>query len=691
MKRLVFAALALLVGTSPGMATPTHPLDPLEAGELKLCKATLEASGQLPEDALYPWVQLEEPSKAEVQGFSPGKPFSRRAYLVAVSQKRKTSYECVVDLKARKLVSRRDLKQLQPMLAYSEFDRAAATVDADPRIKIALQKRGYTVAGKVSDSFLIDTYAPGEDDWLKANPGRYIRVLFSDKRGGTNIYGPVVEGLMAYVDLNADKVVRIVDYPGYSGATAPHDIFSPRVRGPKRGGLKPMTVAMPKGASYALQGNRVLWQGFDFRFSFNLREGLVIHQLGFRDPQTKAMRPILYRGSVSEMLVPYAESAPQWLWREFFDSGEYGLGLNSTDVRPGKELPENAQVLDAVLPDEALKGSTYNDRIFLYERDGGPLVFHKQWSDNNRVYARGRELVIGFVATVGNYDYFYTWIFKQDGSFQFAVDLEGEILNKSVQGIECDVCRVGANVGPGQTYEAIGYDQFGTLVAPNLLGVHHQHWVNLRLDFDVDGTSNAVKECNTRALPYSATNNARGRAYTVTHHVFDSEQNAARNVSPLTNRNWVVYNPNLKSPLGHVPGYEIDPQSNTATSIPTARAKQPAGFINHHFWATQYKAQEMYAAGAFPNQAPEGTTDSLPHYAGSESVYQQDVVLWYNLGYTHITKPEDYPIMPRGHMAVDFRPKGFFNRSPVLDLLTVEMAPPEDEDEVKPAPEAKPN
>lgn len=690
MRLFSLTALAALSLATSALAKPTHPLDPLDADEMKTCKAALDATGKMPSDAVYTWAQLQEPSKTEVMSFSPGKAFSRRAYVVALSRKNKTSYECVVDLDARKVTSMRDLKRLQPMIAFSEFTRANAIIDADPRIKAVLQKRGYKFSGKVTDSFLPDTYAPGEDPWLSAHPGRYLRVLFADKRGGLNIYGPYVEGLMAYIDLSSSKVARIMDFPGKSSVSAPHDIFSPRVLGPARGGLKPMTVSMPDGKSYSLEGNHLKWQGWDLRFSFNLREGLVVHQVGFRDPQTKAIRRILYRGSVSEMLVPYSDSSPQWLWREFFDSGEYGLGLNSTDVRPGKELPDNAQVLDAMLPDEALKESSYPNRIFIYERDGGPLVFHKQWTDNNRVYARGRELVIGFVATVGNYDYFYNWVFKQDGSFGFAADLEGEILNKTVDGVTCDACRVGANVGPGQTYEATGFDKYGTLVAPGIVGTNHQHWLNLRLDFDIDGTTNAVKECNTRPLPCDAKTNAQGRAFAVTHHVFDIERNAERDVAPLTNRNWVVYNPTEKSALGHAPGYEIDPQGNTATAIPSRRDAQPAGFTAHHFWATQYHAQELYAAGSFPNQATEGYKDSLPHYAGNESIYKKDIVLWYNLGYTHITKPEDYPIMPNGHVGVDFRPKGFFNRSPILDLLTVEMAPVEAKDGVKPAPEAAP-
>ncbi len=654
-------------------AAPTHPLDPMDSSEMALCKSVLEASHKLSPNVIYSWVQIKEPPKAEVLAWRWGRPFRREAYVVAIDHARKSSFEVVVDLHGRKVVSVRRIKNLQPFLASSEFDSVNDIIDADGRIKHALQARGYKVPGKVSDTFYCDPYAPGEDAWLKKHPMRAIRVMFADKRGSINIYGPYVEGLMAIIDLHARKVARIENDPGYSGPNVhpPHDIFSPTVLGQPRGGLKPLVAQQSDGPSYTRNGNRISWQGFDFRYSFNLREGLVLHQLGWRDKTTGKLRPILYRASVSEMLVPYSDPSPEWLWREFFDSGEYGLGLSSTEVRAGRELPANAVSLDAILPDEELKQSAYADRIYLYERDSGPLVFHKQWTDGSRVYARGRELVIGFVATVGNYDYFFSWVFKQDGSFEMDVDLEGMLLNKTVKGGTCVVCGQAVQGGPGQTYMAGGDERTGTLVAKNILGVYHQHWINLRLDFDVDGRVNAVKEYNTRPLP-SGRSNPRGRAFGVTETVFGTEKSAARNPNAATNRCWVVYNPAVTSDLSHASGYLIEPLTNTPTSIPARRASEPVGFTSKQFWATAYKPQELYAAGAFPNQAPHGYTDFLPRYAGKESVYKRDVVVWYNLGFTHITRPEDYPIMPAAHIAVAFQPDGFFRKSPVLDILTVE-------------------
>ena len=47
--------------------------------------------------------------------------------------------------------------------------------------------------------------------------------------------------------------------------------------------------------------------------------------------------------------------------------------------------------------------------------------------------------------------------------------------------------------------------QHGTLVAPGLNAMVHQHFFNMRLDLDVDGTQNAVEEVWTEST-------RRGRA-----------------------------------------------------------------------------------------------------------------------------------------------------------------------------------
>lgn len=195
------------------------------------------------------------------------------------------------------------------------------------------------------------------------------------------------------------------------------------------------------------------------------------------------------------------------------------------------------------------------------------------------------------------------------------------------------------------------------------------------MDFDIDGPINAVKECNVKALPPDPETNPRGRAITVEHTVFGKEQEAQRNLDPATARAWIVYNPAVKSPLGHPAGYEIDAAGNAASIIPESRFGENTSFTQRHFWATKYDPNQLYAAGWYPNQSTPEAKDNLFEYAkDNESIYKEDVVLWYTLGYTHITKPEDYPIMPAGRASVNFTPKGFFQKSPALGYAHVEKA-----------------
>ena len=50
-----------------------------------------------------------------------------------------------------------------------------------------------------------------------------------------------------------------------------------------------------------------------------------------------------------------------------------------------------------------------------------------------------------------------------------------------------------------------------------------------------------------------------------------------------------------------------------------------------------------------------------------------DVVLWYTFGIHHITRPEDWPVMPADTVSFWLKPFGFFDRNPSLD---VEASPP---------------
>ncbi|HTU68975.1 MAG TPA: hypothetical protein VMF11_01535 [Candidatus Baltobacteraceae bacterium] len=681
LSRRNFVALGAAAATVAATAAPPHitvpeqvmhPLDPLTAAEFARIKKAVAGQPMLGRRTTYGWVQLHEPPKAEVLAWKPGKPFRREALVVALSPENRTAYEMIVDVHAQTVLSNRNLHDLQPFVTEDEFDAAIAVVDESPKVKAALEARGYRIEGKISDRFFIDMYAPGDDPALVRDGTtiRAVRALFADKQGGINDYGPYVEGLMALVDVYGESILAIRDFPGAIATRhVPEDIFSRAVLGPEKP-ARDLGISPPTSSRLRFDGNQVRWHGWNFRYSFNQREGLVLHQIGFEDEGR--VRSICYRAAVSEMLVPYADPSPGWIWREFFDSGEYGLGAVAVRLRAGKELPNNALVLDAVLPDTSLEARIDPGRVFFYERENGALFAHVQASDKRHIYARAKELVVGYVTNVGNYDYIFQWIFRLDGSFGFEGELQGMILDKTIADLTCSVCKEEATRGPG-VYETGGDQEFGTLVSPQMLGVTHQHWINLRLDFDIDGTANAVEEYNVKRLPPNPKTNPAGRALSVTRTVFGTSREACRMLNDQTNRSWVVYNPSKRSQIGHFAGYEIEAITNTFSSIPGYRYGEPTSFVQRHFWVTPYDARQFYAAGWYPNQHPEDYGDSLVRYADDRSIYDKDVVVWYSLGFTHVTRPEDFPIMPSERVGVNFKPRGFFAKSPALGYARLDQ------------------
>jgi primary-amine oxidase len=204
-------------------------------------------------------------------------------------------------------------------------------------------------------------------------------------------------------------------------------------------------------------------------------------------------------------------------------------------------------------------------------------------------------------------------------------------------------------------------------VAEYVLAPHHQHFFNFRLDFDVDGTRNAVLESNTEALPPGPANPTL-TGMRMTETLLRSESQARRSVSMASARKWLVTAPHLRNALGASPGYLLVPSENALPyAHPDSGVRQRAGFLAHHFWATRYRAEEQHAAGPYPNQG--GTGEGLPRWAADdEPLVGEDVVVWYTLGTTHVPRPEEWPVMPVAHVGFRLLPAGFFVRNPALDV-----------------------
>ncbi|MGQ0540379.1 MAG: primary-amine oxidase [Blastocatellia bacterium] len=624
----------------------SHPLDPLSASEIENSVKILRGIKDFPKIALFSTVQLHEPSKESVLSFKPGNDYRREAFAIVLDRQRNKTYEATVDLQTNKLMSWKEIPGVQPLVFLGEYEVVDELVRADERWQAAMKRRGITDFEKVA----IDGWAVGQVDGKFQ--GRLLRGLSYFKGDGANYYGRPIEGVVAIVNMNSRTVVDVTD-TGVVPISSTSQDFDEKSVGKLRERPKTLVISQPDGVSYRISGHEITWQKWRFRYTMHPREGLVLHRVAY--DENERSRPILYRASLAEMVVPYGDPDKNWRWRAAFDVGEYSVGRLASPLEPKLDAPENAQLIDAVFADDEGNPYTLERAVGIYERDGGLLWKHFDTVSGKNESRRARELVLFFVATIGNYDYAVSYIFKQDGSIEVDLALTGIMLAKGV-----------AEKTQSHNQHTLA-GSVGHLVSENIVAPHHQHFFNFRLDFDVDGVKNSITEMNTSAMP-PGVNNPYLNGFVMRETLLKNESESQRKMDMQFARVWTVVNTMAKNSLGQPSGFILVPGSNSVPYMsPESSVRKRAQFVNNHFWATRYNSGELYPAGVYPNQSKGD--DGLPRFvANNESLENQDVVVWYTLGVTHIPRPEEWPVMPVTHAGFKLVPGSFFVRNPALDV-----------------------
>src|SRR5262245_27462673 len=96
-------------------------------------------------------------------------------------------------------------------------------------------------------------------------------------------------------------------------------------------------------------------------------------------------------------------------------------------------------------------------------------------------------------------------------------------------------------------------------------------------------------------------------------------------------------------------------------------AQMIGAFSEHQFWVTPHNENERYASGTYPTSSD--ANDGLAVWTrANRSIANTDIVSWYTLGFHHITRAEDWPVMPTMWHQFQIRPFHFFEKNPVLVL-----------------------
>jgi len=648
---------------SPGKSVDAqvirHPLDPLNKAELESCISILKAEGKLAKNVSLVSLTSNEPTKELVLNWKKGDPIQRNAEAILYSLDKNETHEIIINLNDKKISVDRLKQNVQPMQLEEDTPLGIELLKADEGWMKGLARRGI----KNMDNVHMEMFVVGNPVNIKNSDGdRLIRAYPYYRVVGDNSFGEPIEGLSALVNLTKNSVAvndskEVVPLAGNSS-----NYFDPKNVGPLRTPCKPLIPTQPDGASFSINGHEITWQKWRFRYELDSREGLVLHCIGYEDGGK--IRSILHRAAISEVSVPYGAPGLDWVWRSPIDEGEYGLGRLTTTLRPGHEVPTNATTFDAPYADSVGSVKMKSGALAIWEQDGGILWEHHDDDAMRTSTRRSRQLVIGHMFTLGNYDYFTNWIFNQDGSINVKVTLNGDVLAQGVVSKECEVCSQEPDA-EGKILPK-GVERYGTLLAPNIVGINHQHFFCFRLDFDVDGRKNNLYELNVRPLGESR-GYLQQNTFSLERTLLRREEEAARDLNEVQSRCWKIVNPNTPRYLGHLPGYVLEPQANAYPySHPDSYNRKRAGFLAHHFWSTQFKPDEMYAAGDYPVSSIGG--QGLPQWINDDSIDNEDLVVWYTVGITHIPRVEDWPVMPSATMGFKIAPDSFFKRNPALDV-----------------------
>jgi primary-amine oxidase len=621
----------------------SHPLDPLTADEVRQAAAILRRDRKIGDTWRFASIELREPAKAALPALEADPRASREAIVVGWDCADGQAHRAIVALAGDKVTHWEHLPGLYPNMTVDEWHECDDMLRAHPELVQALARRGITDMSLV----LTDMWAYGAALVPERYQGRRIGwsdVWYRDSEL-SNPYAHHVTGLHPVVDLNTMTLLELEDnLPGKDDHPAVMGEYLPRLIPTPLREVAPLEISQPEGVDFTLDGHLLSWQNWQLRLGFHHREGLVLHQVAFRDGER--LRSVAHRLSFAEMVVPYRDASPDHYRRTAFDIGEWGLGFMTTPLSLGCDCLGEITYLDAVVHDSRGEPRTIPNAICVHEEDSGVLWKHVDERAGAEV-RRARRLVISFHVTVANYEYLIYWRFYQDGN------------------IECEVRATGVLV---TSHAGQGSAENGTVVDVDTYAPFHQHFIVARLDLDVDGADNTVYVSESRAASPDDPADPYALGLVVRSTPLRTEGEGRQDYDWSTQRGWKVVNDNVRNGLGTPPGYKLVPSAAFPPLLdPSSPAFKRAQVIGHTLWVTPYRQDERWPCGDFPNLSE--TDSGLPVWtAADRPIENTDVVLWYVFGLHHITRPEDWPVMPCDIVSFWLKPFGFFDRNPALDV-----------------------
>ncbi|KAF9226809.1 amine oxidase catalytic domain-containing protein [Gyrodon lividus] len=366
----------------------------------------------------------------------------------------------------------------------------------------------------------------------------------------------------------------------------------------------------------------VSWMGWGLYLGFDRDMGLSLWDIRFHDGR------IIYELRPQDALAQYAGNDPfqattAWLDRYF------GMGYAVRDMLPGYDCPYGAVYLPATT--FGLSGIVSRDRaICIFEHDSErPLTRHLGYDKDEFGAVKGYQLVIRSIATLGNYDYQFDYIFHLDGTIEVRVSASG--------------------------YLQAGYwdpDQrhYGSRVWETTMGSLHDHVINYKVDLDVAGPANSLLKTTTsqEVVTQPWFDEDWGNEViqqTITREYITNEDDALLKYPDNFQGGYSFVNQGETNKWGTVRGYAIHPGYSPihGTVVGSKRLLKNANWARYNLAVSRRKDTEPSSSSVWNMNLPGAPPVDFHKFFDGENITQEDLVAWINIGMHHLPQSEDAP------------------------------------------------
>ncbi|OCF40116.1 hypothetical protein I317_06067 [Kwoniella heveanensis CBS 569] len=380
----------------------------------------------------------------------------------------------------------------------------------------------------------------------------------------------------------------------------------------------PMSV-QPGGQRFKIdeENKYVEWMDFSFYLTYTRDTGMRLFDIKYKGER------VIYELGLQEATAHYAGNDPVQSGTSYMDT-YYGIGSLGINQLPGFDMPTYAYCMNTSFHAAELSKS-HPCGISVFESDQDyPIQRHS--TDYYVSVTKNIALTVRAVSTVGNYDYDFEYQFFLDGTIQTIVRASGYI----------------------QSAYYAKNDEYGYQIHDGLSGSMHDHAMTFKADFDVLGTSNTMVKHVIEPVEkkYKWSNQTRNTMHMVRKEV-TNEDEGKMNWAANGQEQIIIVNKNETNKYGEPRGWKMMPSRGGAgmhlTITNSSNLLNSGGFTTHQYYVSKRKDSEMKAASAWNDYDTANPLIDFNKFFDGESIDQEDIVVWYNLGMHHVPHTGDLP------------------------------------------------